>query len=607
MNQYWQGRGCPWEYDPGPPKNRSWARFFARTPNYRGLGEAVMGSEKFRWHFGPMFYRGRLKDNSVRVLVIGQEGAQDESLSHRSFTGGTGARMQHFLNYIGITESYLCLNTFVYTIYGQYNSYLPSLMWLAQDPASPVVQHRHKIFDYVLKRNDVHLVIAVGNAAKDSVVSWIESRGGSCPQGAKDISQCTASNLDPSTKIIGVVHPGGAGKGADLEAIKNDFKKAIQKIKKWTEEDPNWLPPDPSGSRNFAQPYEYKSAPVPFADFAYGFPWRLGRGGTSSNRKDAQRSIQIFSKNGKYNAEGVPLEYSNQAEGTEEGYVQEAKDLPYEPPKSRYQDYDKGPSKSWAKLLMGGNAGLAWPDFEALGASAHPSFGYGAIYRGRPSQANVLIFADQQSHDDLFTGRALCGESGQHLQAFLKAMGIIKRYVIIRVLPIDTLGFEASITDSVLSHPQTIKVYQSILNKIKSRNKKLKLILTFGPNSKKLLQSLDTGNLTVVNLKAWKENSALADWQNKLSAIKQTTFEKETPNPSFSYDGKRGQIPRFDLPYGMLRWVGSSGDRGSRPIDNSTQKPSPDYYKLYMPQWAYQREPLPLTKKEQKAVKNAPK
>jgi len=36
-----------------------------------------------------------------------QDGAQDEALAHRSFTGGTGARMQYFLNYIGITESYL--------------------------------------------------------------------------------------------------------------------------------------------------------------------------------------------------------------------------------------------------------------------------------------------------------------------------------------------------------------------------------------------------------------------------------------------------------------------------------------------------------------------
>jgi hypothetical protein len=55
-----------------------------------------------------------------------------------------------------------------------------------------------------------------------------------------------------------------------------------------------------------------------------------------------------------------------------------------------------------------------------------------------------LILADQQSHDDLFTGRALTGESGQHMQAFLEAMGIRSKYLIIRVLPVDTLDDEAT-------------------------------------------------------------------------------------------------------------------------------------------------------------------
>jgi hypothetical protein len=82
-------RGNPWEHDPGPPPGSGWAELFARTPNYRGLGAAVLHREAFRWHFGPMFYRGRL-DGAARVVVIGQEGAQDESLAHRSFTGAPG-------------------------------------------------------------------------------------------------------------------------------------------------------------------------------------------------------------------------------------------------------------------------------------------------------------------------------------------------------------------------------------------------------------------------------------------------------------------------------------------------------------------------------------
>ena len=168
-----------------------WARLFAETPNYRGLGKAVLGREKFRWHFGPMFYRGRLTDGDVRVLVIGQEGAQDESLGHRSFVGGTGARMQHFLHHIGITRSYLFLNTFVYPINGQYDG--AKLRWLAQSPDSPIVQHRHAILDHVLARNDLRLVVAVGVAAKETVVTWVKAHGGSARRGAEDVSRCDGS------------------------------------------------------------------------------------------------------------------------------------------------------------------------------------------------------------------------------------------------------------------------------------------------------------------------------------------------------------------------------------------------------------------------------
>jgi len=50
-----------------------------------------------------MSYGGRLAPGSAKVLVIGQEGAQDESLAHRSFIGGTGARLQHLLGWFGIT------------------------------------------------------------------------------------------------------------------------------------------------------------------------------------------------------------------------------------------------------------------------------------------------------------------------------------------------------------------------------------------------------------------------------------------------------------------------------------------------------------------------
>lgn len=599
MNEYWQGRGYPWEYDPGPPRNRRWARLFAQTPNYRKLGiEAVPGKrERFRWHFGPMFYRGRLRDNSVKVLIIGQEGAQDESLSHRAFTGGTGARLQHFLNYIGITESYLFLNTFFYPIYGQYGS---GLKWLAQNPNSPIVQHRHDVLNYALERNDVHLVIAVGNAAKESVVTWIESRGGTCPGGIRDISKCTASNLDPSTKVIGVLHPGSASKGENKAKIVADFKRALVIIKQWMEEDPNWLPADPTGKRKFDTPYKYGSAPIPFNDFPYGLPMRLGSGGTSSNRMDNQRSIQIFSADGSYNMKR--LVYQNQREGSDEGYQEDSGDVPYEPPKVRYDEFDTGPGPNFAQLLMGGEQGYEWPNFSELGVTAHPSFGCGAIYRGRPEKASVFVLADQESHDNLFTGRALTGESGQRLQEFLRTMGIAEAYVIIRTLPVDVLDLQDDVVKSIVLNAQTLKVHQEILNRVKASSQSLKLVLTFGPHAKAVIERINASDLFVVNLKAWREQGALENWRQKLQEIKSLEFDKDITAPTFDYDGKRGQIPRMDLPFGTPRWIGTSGDRANRPLDPSTQKFSPNYYILYMPLWAYQLEPLPLSTSEQEAI-----
>jgi hypothetical protein len=63
-NDNWSGRGDFWEHDPGPPLNRRWLWLFAETPNYRGLGKAVLGREKFLWRFSPI-HRGLLGRRDV--------------------------------------------------------------------------------------------------------------------------------------------------------------------------------------------------------------------------------------------------------------------------------------------------------------------------------------------------------------------------------------------------------------------------------------------------------------------------------------------------------------------------------------------------------------
>jgi uracil-DNA glycosylase len=380
-------RGNPWEHDPGPATASGWAALFAQTPNYRGLGRAVVGREAFRWHHGPMFFRGRL-DGSAKVVVVGQEGAQDESLSHRSFTGGTGARMQYLLRHLGLDRSYLFLNSFVYPIFGQYTD---DLRPLAQDRRSPIVVHRHRVLDKAIVDGDVRLLIAVGRAAKESIATWIQAHGGSADP--ERLDQAGMGSLPSRVRAVGVVHPGAAA-GGSTSAIRADFQRACDIVRSLVTADAGWLPADPGVDRNLAEPFQYRSAAIPYRDFPFGTCPRLGRGGTSSNRTDAQRAIQLFSAAGRYNGAGDRLLYESTAEGSPDGYRDDTGDLPYEPPRASPTAFDPGPPADLARLVLGAEPGFPWPEFAALGVTSHPSFGVGPIYRGRFRDLSLVVLAD---------------------------------------------------------------------------------------------------------------------------------------------------------------------------------------------------------------------
>jgi uracil-DNA glycosylase len=571
--QYWRDRGSPWDYDPGPAKNRSWSRLFAETPNYRGFGIAMSGSEEFRWHFGPMFYRGRLGDHQVKVLVVGQEGAQDESLSHRSFTGGTGGRMQHLLTHLGIDRSYLFLNTFVYPIFGQYDGLLPII---AQHPASPIARHRQQLLDYVVDRNELQLAIAVGRAAKESMASWVEAHGGTADP--DNLHLADASVISPNLHLVGVLHPGGAGKGGAVSAIIASFNAAINHVHQWMSADSSWLPVDPGGARA-TTPYTYSSDPIPFRDFPYGVAWRLGRESTSSNRRDGQTAIQIFSEDGAYNNDGTTLTYPGSTAGTDAGYTADPGDVAWEPPRRAHKEFDRGPGTAFAALLQGGQPGLAWPDFESFGLKFSPSFGTGPIFRGRLDRPSILVLADQQSHDDLFTMRALTGDDGQHLQAFLRAAGLTSRYAILRVLPIDTMADNQSAVAAAVDSAPVRAIYAEAV-----RLARPQVLVFVGPQSQRLQSHVTPTGIPTVTMKSRLQTGVDASWQAALTQLQALTYRRDITTPTFAYAGEREQIPRQDLPFGTLHWQATSGNRGQQATHNGS--PSFDYYKVTMPAWA---------------------
>jgi uracil-DNA glycosylase len=587
-DEFTDGRGDPWEFDPGPPKNRRWARLFAETPNYRAIGVAMSGEEEYRWHFGPMFYRGRLQDHSVRVLVIGQEGAQDESLSHRSFTGGTGGRMQHVLNHLGVSRSYLFLNTFVYPIFNQYDGLLPKL---AQDPRSPIARHRGELLDYVLERNDIRLVIAVGVAAKQSVATWIEAHGGGADP--NKLHEADSHRLGSAVKTIGVLHPGGASKGGAASTIIADFKRAIRQIAEWEQDDPGWLAVDPGATRLSADAYTYEADPIPFRDFPYGTNWRLGRGSTSSNRDKDQKAIQLFAEGGAYANKSATYPDLPGSSTPDSTYVPAPGDLPYEPARTTYFDYDAGPATTMARLLQGGSTGRPWPDFAALGVNGDPSLGHGPGYRGRLSHPSILVLADQESHDDLFTGRACTGNVGQHLQAFLRSAGVTRRYAFVRTLPVDSLGDPVASVRRAVDDAATRSILREVM-----RQAQPAVVLTLGEHAARVAAAEAPAGVPVVDLAPFDKSHPETAWKPGLDALAGLAFPRDVPPGP--YLGGREPIPRGDLPFGFLRWQATSGDRAQRGRIGGAS--TPDYYKLRMPAWAANSTPTTLTSSEAAAV-----
>jgi uracil-DNA glycosylase len=588
-------RGDPWEHDPGPTTASGWAALFADTPNYRGLGRAVLGREAFRWHHGPMFFRGRL-DGSAKVVLVGQEGAQDESLSHRSFTGGTGARMQHFLRHIGLDRSYLFLNSFVYPIFGQYSDMLRRI---AQDLRSPITQHRNRILDKAVVDGDVRLVVAVGRAAKESIATWVRAHGGSADP--NQLHDATLGSLPSRVRLVGVVHPGSAS-GGSTGAIRADFQRACNVIRDRVDADPGWLPADPGVPRNLDAAYQYRSAAIPHRDFPFGTCPRLGRGGTSSNRSDNQRGIRLFSANGRYNAVGADLRDPSTATGSRDGYDDDAGDLPYEPPRAAATAFDRGPPGDLARLLLGGEPGLAWPDFAARGVTSDASFGVGPIYRGRFSNLSLIVLADQASDDDLFTGRALSGDAGQHLEQLLLAAGITRRYLVVRTLPVGTLDLTQARRNGLLDLPQVQALHRELLQRVLAQNPDVTALLALGPGAQRLAPQVVPAGLEVIGLAAQGASGATASWQAALDRFATRAYPRDVANPTFQLPAGRGQLPRADLPYGTLRWVGTSGDRAVRPTDLDLGRPSPDYLKLFAPAWVAQLAPAPLSPAEQAAA-----
>ena len=148
--------------------NREFDLGYDRQPYQDLVGdypdESVYPLDSFRVEWGPIFHRGRL-DGSARILVIGQDPATHESIARRILVGEAGQRAQGLLTRLGIDRSYVFINTFLYSVYGQGGGARH-----IKDPA--ITDYRNRWIDAIVADQQIEAIISLGQLADQAYQQW---------------------------------------------------------------------------------------------------------------------------------------------------------------------------------------------------------------------------------------------------------------------------------------------------------------------------------------------------------------------------------------------------------------------------------------------------
>ncbi|MFZ5625262.1 MAG: uracil-DNA glycosylase family protein [Gemmatimonadota bacterium] len=147
------------EFDPGYGAEP----FLTLCREYPGGDVYPIGDFRVEW--GPIFHRGRL-DGSARLLVIGQDPAAHEAVTRRVLVGTAGQRLQGFMARLGLDRSYVIINTFLYSVYGQGGGQRHQ-----DDPL--IAAYRHRWLDALMLESRIQAVVTLGGLADAAWRIWI--------------------------------------------------------------------------------------------------------------------------------------------------------------------------------------------------------------------------------------------------------------------------------------------------------------------------------------------------------------------------------------------------------------------------------------------------
>lgn len=263
----------PYDFDDGYPTEPF------RTLCRNCLDAAAYPQADFRTEWGPIFHRGRL-DGSARILVIGQDPAQHETIARRILMGKAGHRIQGFLAKLGITRSYVMVNTFLYSVYSRDAS--------RHALDRKITSYRNKWLLALLEPGNVEGVVALGELADSA---WQAFAGSG--KGAAYLS-LPYQHIPHPTWPESSARGNAAKAAAHTEAMLRRWNDALALLK------PKVIHPDrPTPLKLYGASFQDGDLiPIPAADLPAGSPpWMLAAEGwaerTGANKVAKRRTITV--------------------------------------------------------------------------------------------------------------------------------------------------------------------------------------------------------------------------------------------------------------------------------------------------------------------------
>lgn len=231
-------------------------------------GAEVFPTRDFRVEWGPIFHRGRL-DGSARVLVIGQDPGVHEAIVRRILVGEAGQRLQGFLRRLGIERSYVLVNAFAYSVYGQHGG--------TRHRADPVIAaYRNRWLDALTAGGNVEAVVALGGLAEAAFETWRAT-----PAGAA--SGLTVRRIFHPTYPEGVSRGGTVTRDEGMLQLTSDWNAALDELRAQIAH-PDVPPP---AERYGPTLLPSDLAPIPAADLPPGLPGWMSSLDAWASRKGA--------------------------------------------------------------------------------------------------------------------------------------------------------------------------------------------------------------------------------------------------------------------------------------------------------------------------------